>query len=216
MPSVHTQDSTRHQATEALGVVAAQTLKHTFLASLMAACATPAFLIKACDVLDNPWAIAFARAQRAGALLAQVLLDRSHGSRPVILVGFGVGARLLYEALLELADRLDDGDGRAAGVVQHVVLMGLPATCEPEVWGRLRRVAAGRLVNCYRPDDLVLSLVHRAANLALGVAGLAEVQCEGVENYDVSDIVHAHHKYRHASGAVLERIELEGAPMPGA
>ena len=65
----------RIAASEALAMTATQALKHTFLASLMAACATPAFLIKACDVLDNPWAVAFHRAQKAGALLAQVLLE---------------------------------------------------------------------------------------------------------------------------------------------
>jgi len=162
-------------------------------------------------VLDNPWAIGFARAQKAGSLLAQVLLERAHGSRPVILVGFGLGARLIYDALLGLADALEGGDGRAAGVIQHVVLMGLPATCEPEDWAKLCKVVAGRVVNCYRPNDLVLSMVYRAANLALGVAGLSEVKCDGVENYDVSGIVNAHHKYRHNTGAVLELVGLDEA-----
>mmetsp|Transcript_37898 Transcript_37898/g.75997 ORF Transcript_37898/g.75997 Transcript_37898/m.75997 type:complete len:104 (-) Transcript_37898:848-1159(-) len=59
------------------------------------------------------------------------------------------------------------------------------------------------------PNDLVLALVHRAANLALGVAGLSEVKAAGVENYDVSAVVSAHHKYRHATGAVMQLIGLE-------
>lgn len=58
----------------------------------------------------------------------------------------------------------------------------------------------------YRPNDLVLAMVHRASNLSVGVAGLSEVKCDGVENYDVSNIVSAHHKYRHSTGAVLELI----------
>ena len=61
----------------------------------------------------------------------------------------------------------------------------------------------------YRPNDLVLSMVHRASNLALGVAGLSEVRCEGVENYDVSGVVSAHHKYRHATSEVMQLIGLE-------
>mmetsp|Transcript_37898 Transcript_37898/g.75992 ORF Transcript_37898/g.75992 Transcript_37898/m.75992 type:complete len:187 (-) Transcript_37898:1225-1785(-) len=139
----------RIAASEALAVVASQTLKQTFLASLMSAVAVPAYLLKACDVLDNPWAVAFSRANKAGGLLAKVLLERAHGARPVILVGFGLGARLLYDACMQLADALESGDGRAAGVVQHVVLMGLPATCEPARWSRIRSVVAGRVVNCY-------------------------------------------------------------------
>ena len=70
-------------------------------------------------------------------------------------------------------------------------------------------MCAGRVVNAYRPNDLVLSIVHRTANLALGVAGLSEVRCEGVENFDVSGVVAAHHKYRHATSDVLSLIGLE-------
>ena len=57
----------------------------------------------------------------------------------------------------------------------------------------------------------MLSLVRRAANLALGVAGLSEVRCDGVENYDVSGVVSAHHKYRHHTSDVLQLIGLEEA-----
>ena len=153
--------------------------------------------------------MAFKRAQKAGGLLAQVLLERAHGDRPAILIGFGLGARLLYDAALALHERLAEGDGRAAGVIQHLILMGLPAASEPSRWRALRKVVAGRVVNAYRPNDLVLSLIHRSSNFSVGVAGLSEVLCDGVENYDVSAVVPAHHKYRHATSDVLQMIGLE-------
>jgi hypothetical protein len=193
----------------AVSTGASAALHYTFLASLMAAVAMPAYLVKACDVIDNPWAIGFKRAQKAGALLAHVLLERTHGKRPVILSGFGLGARVIFDCLLVLAEALKRGDVRAAGVIQHVVLMGLPATADPEVWKGLRLVVAGRIVNCYRPNDLVLLIVHRAANMTYGVAGLGEVSCDSVENYDVSGIVHAHGKYRRQTGAVFDLVGLE-------
>lgn len=56
--------------------------------------------------------------------------------------------------------------------------------------------------------------MHRAANLQLGVAGLAEVQCEGIENYDVSGVVAAHHRYRHHTADVLSLIGLEEVACP--
>lgn len=65
------------------------------------------------------------------------------------------------------------------------------------------------VLRSYRPNDLVLAMVHRAANLALGVAGLSEVRSDGVENYDVSAVVSAHHKYRHATSDVLQLVGLE-------
>ena len=118
-------------------------------------------------------------------------------------------ARLLYDAALALHEKLEAGDTRAQGVIQHIVLMGLPATCEKSKWRCIRRVVAGRVVNAYRPNDLVLSLIHRTANFAMGVAGLSEVSADGVENYDVSTVVAAHHKYRHATSDVLQLVGLE-------
>jgi hypothetical protein len=206
----------RLAAPEALSVVVAQTLKHTFLASLMAAVAVPAYIIKACDVLDNPWGVAYLRAVRAGKLLARVLLAREQGARPVVLVGFSLGALVVWECLHEMSRLSESGRIRAAGLVQHAVLMGLPASAEAARWTRLRRVVAGRLINCYRPDDLVLALVHRgtsAASLRSGVAGLSPVNAEGIESFDVSGagLVTAHHKYRFAMGAVLEHVGMSEA-----
>ena len=140
-----------------------------------------------------------------------MLLPRAHGRRPVVLVGFSLGARLVFECLEELAKELDGGRADAAGIVQHVVLLGLPGPSDGERWARLRRVVAGRVVNCYRPTDLVLSLVYRTSSLAVdAVAGLAPVRCDGVENVDVSDVVSAHHRYRFCVGEILQRLDLEG------
>ena len=207
-------------ASEALTVVASQTLKHTFLASLMTACALPAYIIKASDVLDNPWAMSYERACKAGRMLARVLLERAHGARPVVLCGFSLGALLLYECLDEMGRLSEEGHARAAGIVQHVVLMGLPVpSADGARWRRLRRVVAGRIVNCHRPGDLVLTLVYRANSLGVGIAGLEPVQADGVENVDVSALVKGHSKYRLAVGRILALVDLDEAhhePRDGA
>mmetsp|Transcript_50146 Transcript_50146/g.162081 ORF Transcript_50146/g.162081 Transcript_50146/m.162081 type:complete len:170 (+) Transcript_50146:326-835(+) len=166
--------------------------------------------MEACDVLDNPWGVAYTRARRAGRLLARALLSRAQGGRPVTLVGFSLGAYVVWECLHEMCRASEAGEARAAGIVQHAVLLGLPASSDPARWRRLRRVVAGRLVNCYRPDDLVLSLAHRAAQLkAFGVAGLSPVPAgAGVESYNVSRLVRAHHRYRFTVGPVLRHVGL--------
>ena len=121
----------------------------------------------------------------------------SQGGRPVTLVGFSLGAYVVWECLHEMCRASEAGEARAAGIVQHAVLLGLPASSDPARWRRLRRVVAGRLVNCYRPDDLVLSLAHRAAQLkAFGVAGLGPVPAgAGVESYNVSRLVRLEAEY---------------------
>ena len=48
--------------------------------------------------------------------------------------------------------RLDGGDEAAAGIVQHAVLMGLPASADAAKWCRLKRVVAGRLINVTRAE----------------------------------------------------------------
>ena len=97
----------------------------------------------------------------------------------------------------------------AAGIVHHAVLMGLPASAAADEWMPIRRLVAGRLINCFRRDDLVLSLVYRASSFELrGVAGLSAVACSGVENFDVGGIVCAHHKYRHCVGEILRFVGI--------
>ncbi|EOD34716.1 hypothetical protein EMIHUDRAFT_252780 [Emiliania huxleyi CCMP1516] len=142
---------------------------------------------------------------------------RARRGRPVTLVGFSLGAYVVWECLHEMCRASEAGEARAAGIVQHAVLLSLPASSDPARWRRLRRVVAGRLVNCYRPDNLVLSLAHRAAQLkAFGVAGLGPVPAgAGVESYNVSrlvrpeaEIVRAHHRYRFTVGPVLRHVGL--------
>ena len=206
----------RLAATEALATSVATTagmeaLKHTFFSALLGAVMPSVYLAKLADAIDNPWSVAHARARKAGVLLATALLGRAHGARPVILVGYSLGAALVHECLHEMARQSEEGRARGAGVVHHAVLMGLPATSEPERWGRLRRVVSGRLINCYRPSDLVLRVVYRGAEGALGAAGLRAVACEGVENFDVSRHVRSHAEYRHAVGPLLQLVDLREA-----
>lgn len=128
---------------QAVGFLSSQALKHTFFSALMSAVALPAFIAKACSILDHPWAVAYERSRKAGQLLADVLASRAHGSRPVVLIGFGLGANLIFECLQRMLAKLEAGDPAAAGVVHHVVLMGLPAESDPAKWNRLDKVVAG-------------------------------------------------------------------------
>ena len=63
-------------------------------------------------------------------------------------------------------------------------------------------------MSCYRPGDVVLSLVHRANSLGYGIAGLEPVLCEGIESVDVSAVVRGHSKYRLCVGRVMQLVDL--------
>lgn len=71
-------------------------------AVLGAAAAVPSALATAANVIDDPYQIISLRSEKAGLELAHCLLMSDEG-RPVSLVGFSFGARVVFSCLLELA-----------------------------------------------------------------------------------------------------------------
>jgi hypothetical protein len=184
-------------------------LRRTLFASL-AAGLWPLGLVKLATVIDNPFNIARARADKAGKILAATLIGKAQGERPVTLVGWGVGARVIYACLTELARQ------NMFGVVENAVLVGTPAPSRSAEWTRLRAVVSGRLVNVYSEKDLLLGFLYRANTGTIDVAGLQPVlQVQGVENINVSDLVDGHTKYRLFTGKILKLIGFEDVSEEG-
>lgn len=84
------------------------------------------------------------RSAEVGKQLAEVLLSREQGQRPVTLIGYSLGARVIYYCLREMSER----DG-CEGIVQDAILLGTPVTGSTKEWNKLTRVVSGRLVNGY-------------------------------------------------------------------
>lgn len=94
-------------------------------------------------------------------------MKKEHGHRPVILVGFSMGARVIFACLQELARehrKWEEEQAKrspkqqqqaaamgspAAGLVHTAVLLGTPVSCAEAQWRRARAMVADRLVNCY-------------------------------------------------------------------
>lgn len=66
---------------------------------LVAAIAWPAWLLSAASVIDNPWGVCLRRSAQVGKQLAESLLSRNQGHRPVTLVGYSLGARVIFFCL---------------------------------------------------------------------------------------------------------------------
>ena len=85
------------------GISGTKTILHTTVfATLMTAVTIPYSLAMASNVIDDTWSMAMERADRAGVELAKSLIDSNAGHRPVVLVGFSMGARVIYSCLKEL------------------------------------------------------------------------------------------------------------------
>lgn len=178
-------------------------IARTIFASLMDAL-WPIALLKVSKIVDNPFSVAKNRADKAGLVLADALINKAQGERPVTLIGYSLGARLIYSCLMSLAER------RAFGLVESAVLIGTPAPSDAAVWRAMRSVVSGRLVNVYSENDYILAFLYRTSAIQFGVAGLQEAQdVSGIENVDVSEMVSGHLRYQYLVGSILEKIGFE-------
>ncbi|KAI9007331.1 hypothetical protein BC832DRAFT_448156 [Gaertneriomyces semiglobifer] len=187
---------------QAIGVIKSQIIKRTVLATLMSAL-WPLGLLKLGQLIDNPWHNASDLAKKTGIVLADVLCEKVQGERPVSLIGYSLGARVIYYCLLELAER------KQYGLIENVFVFGLCASAAPETWTSIRQVVAGRLVNGYSTNDWLLAFLYRTMNIQWGIAGLQPVDVDGIENIDITMIVEGHLKYRGAIGECLEAAAAE-------
>ncbi|KAF2312364.1 hypothetical protein GH714_034374 [Hevea brasiliensis] len=129
----------------------------TVLSTLLAALAWPATLLAATDFIDSKWTIAVDRSDKAGKLLAEVLMKGLQGNRPVTLVGYSLGARVIFKCLETLA-----ATEHHAEIVEKVILLGAPISIKGEKWEAARKMVAGRFVNAYSTNDWTLGVAFRA------------------------------------------------------
>ncbi|KAL8684250.1 MAG: hypothetical protein Q9224_006489, partial [Gallowayella concinna] len=89
----------------AWGYAQSQVIQQTVFAELMASVTWPMGLAKVARVVDNPFTLGKTRADKAGEVLADALVHRAQGQRSVTLVGYSLGARVIYACLMSLAKR---------------------------------------------------------------------------------------------------------------
>lgn len=192
-------------ASEALSTSIQQILGATILSALMSAIQLPMALSKLSYLLDNPWNVSLDRAWKAGKLLADTLISGNLGVRPITLVGFSLGSRLIYSCLIELARR------GGHGLVENVILLGNPVAVKYEQITLARSVVSGKFVNGYSKNDWILGYLFRATGGGLlTVAGLSTIEnIPGVENFDCTEMVEGHMSYRKAVPKILRAMDWE-------
>lgn len=179
-------------------------IKRTVLATLFAAL-WPIQILSMASNVDNPFSHASNRSKKAGRLLADALINRVQGERPVTLVGYSLGAVAIHSCLQELAER------QAFGLIDTVVVIGAPAPSDPAHWRTLRTVVSGKIFNVYSENDMVLGFVYRMHSLAMGVAGLQAINgVAEIHNYNLSDKVSGHLRYPSLIGGILRHCGFVG------
>ncbi|KAF8998765.1 DUF726-domain-containing protein [Hymenopellis radicata] len=187
---------------EVLTQLGTTVLQATVMTALMSALQWPIVLTKLGYLIDNPWNNALDRARAAGAVLADVLIQRHLGVRPITLIGFSLGARVIFYALVELAKQ------KAFGIVQDVFILGATLSVSQQMWLQTRSVVSGRYVNAFARNDWVLNYLFRATSGGVGtVAGLRPIEgVPGLENVDVTDKIAGHMSYRTFMPLILDQL----------
>lgn len=187
----------------AWGYAKSEIIKRTVFASLTAGL-WPLGLLKVSRLIDNPWSVANYRAIKAGDVLADALINKAQGERPVTLIGYSLGAKVIFTCLQRLAER------NAFGLVESAILIGAPTPSTAADWRRIRAIVSGRVVNVYSTNDYILAFLYRSSSIQYGVAGLQAVEnVKGIENVDVSEMVTGHTSYRFLTGTILKKIGFE-------
>lgn len=198
-------------ASYAWSVLKIEILKRTVLATLWAAL-WPIQLLKLAAGVDNPFNLAKNRSEKAGRILADALINKIQGERPVTLIGYSLGARVIYVCLKTLAER------RAFGLVDTVVFIGAPTPSNRDEWQLIRSVITGKLFNVYSENDYILAFLYRATSIQLGIAGLQAVEdIEGVENLDLTEDVKGHLRYPGLIAQILTKCgfpNISGGEKP--
>ncbi|KAK0631710.1 hypothetical protein B0T14DRAFT_415419 [Immersiella caudata] len=190
-------------------LVRMEILKRTVLVTLWSAL-WPVTLLSMASKIDNPFSLARNRSDKAGKILADALINRVQGERPVTLVGYSLGSRVIYACLRSLAER------RAFGLIDTVVLIGSPVPSNNDHWLLMRTMVSGKIHNVYSENDYLLAFLYRATSMQLGVAGLQEIVVEGVENLNLSAEVQGHLRYPKLIDQILARCDFpmaEGAAL---
>ncbi|NXH73023.1 TMCO4 protein, partial [Hydrobates tethys] len=189
-----------------VNMMAQEALKFTVLSGIVTALTWPTSLLTVASVIDNPWGVCLHRSAEVGKHLAHILLSRHQGNRPVTLIGFSLGARVIYFCLQEMAQEKD-----SQGIIEDVVLLGAPVEGEAKYWKAITKVVSGRIINGYCRGDWLLGFVYRTSSVQINVAGLQPVDLDDrrMVNMDLSSVVNGHLDYMKQMDTILKAVGIK-------
>ncbi len=151
-------------------------------------------------LIDNPFHVAINKADYAAQELKDFLNSKKGGHRPVSLIGYGIGARVIVKALLDLYT-LD-----SFGIILDVYLLGTFASLCDDDWIKLKKLCAGRVVNVYSTNDIFINVLNK---LGYSFVGSRPVLVEGIHNLNVSDLIFSFGDYLPNLSFIMDRIKLD-------
>lgn len=143
------------------------------------------------------------KAKFAGKQLARHIASQAFGMGPVSLIGFSLGARVIFHALKALSELSE-----SRIYVQDVILLGGAVQNDANLWAELLPQVAGRVINVYSRHDLVLRRIYTLAMLGKPV-GQGPVRCCGLQNFDASSYVKGHKEHTRELAKTLNLLHYQ-------
>ncbi|EDV22778.1 uncharacterized protein TRIADDRAFT_28230, partial [Trichoplax adhaerens] len=180
-------------------------LQQTAIPGLHSLISLPAQLSKAAYKLEKPWSTCVKYAKKVGKQLATVLMKRMGGSRPVSLIGFSLGASVIYYCLEELQKQPNN-----KGIIESVTLLGAPIERNSDEWEQVVDIIAGKIINAYCSNDWILQTIFRATTNRANIAGLSPIVCSKgrILNVNLSEHVTNHMDYTVKMKDILELLRI--------
>jgi len=145
------------------------------------------------------------KAKFAGKQLARHIASQAFGLGPVSLIGFSLGARVIYYALKTLSELAE-----SRVFIQDVILLGGAVQNDANTWAELLTQVAGRAINVYSRHDLVLKGVYSLAMLGKSrPVGQGPVPCCGMQNFDASSYVKGHKEHTRKLAKTLQLLQYQ-------
>lgn len=163
----------------------------------------PMATLTSCYLLaGNPWHVAMVNARTAGRKLADAIAHSPQSS--FTLAGHSLGCRVIYFALLELANR------RVCKVDDVILLGGAVGRANAAGWERAAGSVRGTIHNCFSRQDHVLKYLYTSSNLFLSSPiGFSPIiaPIAGIQNHDLTHLVGSHMTWKSHYAAISQIIE---------
>ena len=96
-----------------------------------------------------------------------------------------------------------------ASIIEDVVIMGAPSMF-PKSLSSIRKIVAGRMINCYDPNDWTLLTMYRYKRMSSMLGALCGTNpVVGMKNYDISQFIGWHSQYGMAIHDILSYVGFD-------
>lgn len=153
-------------------------------------------------------------AKYVGKLLAYIIVSKQVFKKQTLtIIGFSLGANIVKYCMKEI-NIIKEFIPEATDIIQNVVFLAAACDFEKgEKWSTILKNVPGRIINCFRSNDLVLRDVYHMFTNSRQSVGCKKLEFgtdfdQVIENYDFSEFDLKHNNYKAYLNHIVTKIKL--------